>query len=179
MRKTLADRLSPSGSAEARDAERITGLVNEAIGLTGRMAHGLNPIAPDADDLFSALAELAAATERVYGITCHTRLVGRLPVELKETTNQLYHIAQEAVANAVKHAHPTEIELELISASEEGITLRVSDDGVGIRDALGNPGMGLRIMQHRARMIDATLVVESGLAGGTVVRCVIPVRGVG
>ncbi len=179
LAKTLADRLSPSGSAEARDAERITGLVNEAIGLTGRMAHGLNPIAPDADDLFSALAELAAATERVYGITCHTRLVGRLPVELKETTNQLYHIAQEAVANAVKHAHPTEIELELISASEEGITLRVSDDGVGIRDALGNPGMGLRIMQHRARMIDATLVVESGLAGGTVVRCVIPVRGVG
>jgi signal transduction histidine kinase len=84
---------------------------------------------------------------------------------------QLYRIAQEAVTNAVRHAQPRTIRIEI--GTDLGATkLRVIDDGVGIRDAMTDAeGMGLRIMNYRAASVGATLSVEPGAGGGTVVTC--------
>jgi nitrate/nitrite-specific signal transduction histidine kinase len=53
-------------------------------------------------------------------------------------------------------------------------TLRVSDDGRGIDDAATDAdGVGLRIMNYRARSIGATLTVASQAHGGTMVTCAV------
>jgi signal transduction histidine kinase len=58
------------------------------------------------------------------------------------------------------------------------LLLVVEDDGVGMEpgDATDN-GMGLRMMQHRTNLIDGSLEVEPVDAGGTRVRCVVPLGG--
>jgi signal transduction histidine kinase len=89
-------------------------------------------------------------------------------------------MAQEAVANAVKHSGARKIAITL-SSNENQVCLRIADDGTGFplsgataepasRPAPG-PGLGLRIMHHRARMIGAAFELGSRPGGGTVVLC--------
>jgi signal transduction histidine kinase len=86
----------------------------------------------------------------------------------------LYHIAQEAVNNAIKHGRSGRILLSLGREDGAGI-LTVEDDGVGLATPPArHPGLGLRIMNHRAGMIGGSLEVRSGAVGGTVVRCRFP-----
>ena len=92
----------------------------------------------------------------------------------------LYRIAQEAVNNAVRHAAAKQITIRLTAAAG-GVALTVADDGVGMPAAPAAPpgqgGMGLHLMNYRARMIGASLEIQRGAdgAGGTIVTCVLPV----
>lgn len=73
--------------------------------------------------------------------------------------------AQEAVRNAIRHGHARHIRLTL--QIEEGIVLRVDDDGTGIAaDKLGRTSGGLANMRARAQSMGGSLTVE-GLAPGT------------
>jgi two-component system CheB/CheR fusion protein len=83
----------------------------------------------------------------------------------------LYRIAQEALNNAVKHSGATRISIELSSAGD-ALTLGVRDDGIGFSTANGSPsGMGLHLMNYRARVIGAFLDIQSGSGCGTTVQC--------
>jgi signal transduction histidine kinase len=89
------------------------------------------------------------------------------------TANHLFRIAQEAIANAVRHARAKHIEIHL-SASKDQLLLGVADDGVGIRQARRpRKGIGLRIMNYRAELISGTLVVQKRAEGGTEVVCTV------
>jgi two-component system CheB/CheR fusion protein len=81
----------------------------------------------------------------------------------------LYRIAQEAVTNAVKHSKANRILINLTSQGDD-ISVRVQDDGVGFPDVTTN-GMGLHIMEYRARMIGGSFKIERGPDGGTVAVC--------
>jgi signal transduction histidine kinase len=83
----------------------------------------------------------------------------------------LYRIAQEAVNNAVKHSKTTEIVVRFRD-TKDGPWLQISDNGCGMpKTDERNPGLGLRMMQHRARVIGATLTVSSKKAAGVTVTC--------
>jgi signal transduction histidine kinase len=87
------------------------------------------------------------------------------------TATQLYHIAQEATTNAVKHAQPTRIEIELAKKGQR-LMLAVSDDGKGFPDKLPEPpGLGLRLMAHGAALIGGKFSVQRNRNGGTLVTC--------
>ena len=89
---------------------------------------------------------------------------------------QLARIAQEAISNAVRHAHARRIRAEL--RYEDGVTLSIVDDGAGFelehtqgRDAAH---WGLVGMYERAARIGANLVVTSAPDRGTEVRVLLP-----
>ena len=86
----------------------------------------------------------------------------------------LYRIAQEAVNNAVKHSRAGTIVIEL-KTGHHRIELKVSDDGIGIPPSR-NPagGMGLHILNYRARAIGGTLTIERAPRHGTIVACSAP-----
>ena len=87
---------------------------------------------------------------------------------------QLFRIAQEALRNAAQHAHATHVEVDL-RGTGDALVLEVRDNGAGFdREAARSQGMGLRIMEHRAGLIGATLSIDGNAGGGTVVRCVLP-----
>ena len=124
-----------------------------------QLARGLFPVEIDPDSLLPALRALASTTETFHKI--RVQATGEIPKSIVDSriATQLYRIAQEAVTNAVKHAHAHTISIEVSSAS--GLTrLRVVDDGVGIRPRPSkDDGLGLRIMRdpgdvHRSHDVD-------------------------
>jgi signal transduction histidine kinase len=83
----------------------------------------------------------------------------------------LYRIAQEAVANAVRHSGAKNIRISLDQKHNE-IILRIEDDGKGMPcDLVRSEGMGLRTMGYRAGLIDANLNLCPRSGGGTKVEC--------
>jgi hypothetical protein len=88
----------------------------------------------------------------------------------------LYHIAQEAVNNAIKHGNAREILIQLTAEHGRG-TLAIRDNGKGIAEnPTGTHGMGLHIMNYRAGMIGGVLEIRRDTTQGTVVTCVFPVK---
>jgi len=83
----------------------------------------------------------------------------------------LYRIAQEAINNAIKHAHANRIEVSLGLVGDRGC-LAIRDNGRGFdAEPQKSAGLGLRIMQHRCSMIDAEFEILSSAEHGTEVRC--------
>jgi two-component system CheB/CheR fusion protein len=138
------------------------------------IAQGLVSAEIHVHGLVSALERLAADTQQRSGIGCRCLCASGASVEDTATAAQLFRIAQEAVNNAVKHGQAKSIVMELKSGDGR-IAIEVRDDGVGIRcDVTQTAGMGLRVMQHRADVIGATLRIRSAETGGTLVRCTLP-----
>jgi signal transduction histidine kinase len=177
MGKALERRLTVSGRPEAADAAHIARLTSEAIAQIRDLVRGLAPAELEAGDLGAALQALAATTERATGIAC--RVEGGLIFDAKDLSlvSQLYRIAQEAVSNAAKHARARRIDI-VLDGGDERLTLRVTDDGVGLPSSpeRADRGMGLRSIRYRADLIQAALTVERSPGGGTVVECSIPGR---
>jgi signal transduction histidine kinase len=89
--------------------------------------------------------------------------------------DHLYRLTQEAVTNAVKHGHAKNIVIGL-SVIKGGRVLTVRDDGCGF-DIVpkSETGLGMRIMNYRAKMINGSLSLQSSTNGGTEVRCSFPI----
>ena len=83
----------------------------------------------------------------------------------------MYRIAQEAVANAVRHSGARNICITLDQQNGETV-LSIEDDGRGLsKETTAGEGMGLRTMRYRAELIGAKLEVGPGPSGGTQVLC--------
>jgi PAS domain S-box-containing protein len=170
MSKVLEQKLADGGLAESADAAKIVRLVNEAIHKTRELSRGLLPVVSDADGLVAALTHWAAEIEDLFHVPCELRCSDVVEVTDVRVATQLYHIAQEAVNNAIRHAKPNRLIVSLVPG-----LLMVQDDGVGLSDTTPRPtGLGMQIMHYRANMIGGSLDVRRGDTGGTVVCCRFP-----
>jgi PAS domain S-box-containing protein len=133
-------------------------------------SRGLIPVEVDTRGLTAALTELAARTSEVHGATCTFECPQSVEIENNQVATHLYHIAQEAVTNAIRHALARHLTIRL-EINPRSITLRVTDDGVGFKEPVDSKGMGLKIMRYRAGLINARLAVEQAEPFGTVVSC--------
>ena len=176
LAKVSHQQLVKTGHSEADNVAEIVRLISSANTRAREMSRGLMPVVLDAAGLMDALDELASSTERVFRVSCPFWCDPPVKVTDNNTAIQLYRIAQEAVANALKHSKADRIEVSL--AIHDGkILLSIRDNGVGIPDHSPGKGtgMGLLTMNHRARMMGGTLTVEEDGFGGTVVKCSVPV----
>jgi PAS domain S-box-containing protein len=171
MSKVLEQKLADKSDPEAADASKIVRLVNEAIHKTRELSRGLLPVVSDARGLMSALEQYALEVRDLFGVSCRFECDRPVLIYNETVANHLYRIAQEAVNNAVKHGHGRNIPIRLC-AEGDGVELSIRDDGVGLPANVRNStGMGLHIMNYRAKMIGATLQVRPGTYAGTVVTC--------
>jgi PAS domain S-box-containing protein len=176
MSKVLQQKLEERALPEATEASKIVKLVNEAVEKTRELSRGLLPVVTDADGLMSALQRFAGEVEDLFKVSC--RFVCDRPVLLSDVAvaTHLFHIAQEAVSNAIKHGRARHIVIGLSMLDDTG-RLAVEDDGVGIGAVTpSHPGMGLHIMGYRANMIGGSLDVRSEPTRGTTVDCLFPMR---
>ena len=176
MAKVHEARLAEQKRGEAEDAAKIVKLVNEAINKTRELARGLLPVVSDSQGLMSALQMWASEVEDLFGVSCRFQCETPVLINDDAMATHLYHIAQEAVNNAIKHGAPQKLLIHLSAEQGRG-TLFIKDDGRGIAE---NPrstqGMGLHIMNYRAAMIGGTLEVRRDPARGTIVTCVFPMK---
>jgi len=175
LAETLYSDLTARGIAEAAAADRLADGIQQAMNKARSIAKGLVPVEIHPDGLTAALQQLANTAENRYGIPCRFRCDRAAPLHDPAAGHQLFRVVQEAVTNAAKHARATQIAIEL-EHDDGQITIRVQDDGVGIPGDLDETaGVGLRIMQHRAAALGATLKIRSSAdCTGTEVICSLP-----
>lgn len=174
MGKVLQERLAEASLVEADEAAKIVSLVNQSIKMTRELARGLLPVVAEARGLMSALERWAGEVSELFHVACCFECHEPVLVHDETLADHLYHIVQEAVNNAIKHGNARNI---IIRLTANGVgRLMIENDGRGFAAVPGNqPGLGLRIMNYRAKMIGGSLDVQSSLDGGTVVSCLFPI----
>jgi signal transduction histidine kinase len=90
-----------------------------------------------------------------------------------DTETAIYRIVQEALSNAVKHAHAARVALRVEQHSDQ-VQLEVQDDGRGFDPGGVRAGFGLTGMRERALLAGGRLSVESAAGGPTCVTAVLP-----
>ena len=170
----VAEKLAARGIAEAADTRKVVDLIEQAIALARRISKGLLPVEIQAGGLMQALDEFAASTSQTQKVSCVFDCESPVLVSSPAVASHLFRIAQEAVANAIKHGHATRIVIAM-NVGEHELMLSISDNGCGLPPT-PNPhgGVGLNIMADRAKVLNGTLNVRSRPEGGTEVVCVIP-----
>ena len=172
---SLERQLTEQARPEAATARRIARFLDEAITGARQLAQGLFPVRLKVEGLGSALEELAKSTQERFQVPCRLEKTTTVSVGSQVVATHLYRIAQEAVSNAVKHGRPAGIAIRLQSRNDQ-IELQVEDNGAGFESstAIEQAGMGLHIMEYRARSLGGTVHVGLAPGGGTLVVCTIP-----
>lgn len=174
LSRALAAQLADQPPDARESAEKINAILKDAVAQVRRTARGLSPVDVGEDGLPQALRHLAEETCDVHNIACSFRAEGAPRVASTQAATHLYHIAQEAVTNAIRHGEPRDIAIELRAEGARGL-LSIDDNGRGLAaDHAERAGAGLRIMRHRARTLGGTLDVTAKPGGGTRVVCVFP-----
>lgn len=155
-------RLKIEGNADK--AESLQQLDSTA-GELRRTAHHLLPEELLRGGLRSALSDFAAS---VPGAEFSSSADGH-PIA-RDLELVLYRCAYELVNNALKHAHASHIDIQLLQGPHE-VTLTVSDDGQGMA---GGKGMGLQNIGQRIEPYHGTLHIASGGGNGTEVNVSLP-----
>ncbi|WP_377266836.1 sensor histidine kinase [Peterkaempfera sp. SMS 1(5)a] len=170
----------PSAIREAIDQARS--LVSNQIASLRHLISELRPAVLDQLGLRPAIEALCRRVSETFGVQVDIRVApdwdsfaGGLSSEAQV---HVYRIVQEAVTNAVKHADPQSILVEL-HGSGRVLTASVTDDGTGMPPHLGGPkppstGMGLWDMRERADLLDAQLRISTSAGGGTRVTLRVP-----
>ncbi len=174
MGKVLADRLAESSPGDAGEAAKIVRLVNESIRMARDLARGLLPAVSEAHGLISALDHWAGEVSELFHVRCRLECNDPLQLGDQALAEHLYRLSQEAVTNAIKHGHAGNITIGLAIVKGGGV-LTVRDDGRGFNVLTeSGSGLGLRIMNYRAKMIGGSLDIQSSRNDGTIVRCSFP-----
>lgn len=167
------------GGEDQKDARRIHELVKTAIEETRRLSHGLSPAAVKNRGLAGGLMLIAETVRENFRRECVCHLDSPAPVIGQESEIHLFRIAQEAVNNAIRHGGATKIRFSLRRKSTTRGILEISDNGSGLpsgKHKKAGDGIGMRVMEHRAHLINGALHIQTLKGGGVRVTCEFPTR---
>lgn len=145
--------------------------VQRTLEIVRRLSHSLHPVNVAKIGVGPALEHLVNDVSATTNTTIEMFTRGLDAVELPPTVAQQVHeIAQEALANIVRHANATRATVRLTVAYPE-LRLLVTDDGCGFdqKSTYVGSGIGLISMEERARLAGGSLMVRSTPGHGTVV----------
>jgi two-component system NarL family sensor kinase len=165
------------------DASRLRETIEQTLGLTRatleearRSVLDLRAAPLEGRTLGEALKELAEGTTAMRGPGVQFEVVGAthpLPVRVEAG---LYRIAQEALANVVRHARARSVRLRL-EVSPEWARLSIVDDGQGFDPAqVSRDHYGLVGLAERAKLLGGRLDLQSSPGEGTRIEVEIPLR---
>jgi signal transduction histidine kinase len=169
----IADSL-PEGETEAREAlEKSIDALSQVIRDIRSYIFDLRPQISEVSDLPEAVSQLAEHCRVNTLMNVNVDLSGyRGGVRSPAEALAIFHIAQEALNNVVKHANAKNVSVSL--ATDNGsVILEVVDDGSGFSLDSPGEGHGLRNIRDRARSVGADVNWGTPPGGGTVVRLVL------
>ena len=175
--QTLIARLNRSGQdAEAALGSLIASTMDEAVEQSRGLVRWLNPVRLETGGLVDAIADLTDSIRRLFRLEITFDGPPWVDVDLGVAMH-IYRITQEAIHNAMKHARASDLRVALLHNGDWG-EVSVEDNGSGLSDEAlrGDHGMGLRLMDYRARLAGGDLYLEPSDTGGTRVRCRFPLR---
>ncbi|EKD52071.1 MAG: response regulator receiver sensor signal transduction histidine kinase [uncultured bacterium] len=171
LHNSLTQKAEKNSPFDISEFKNIESLIHKAVDQARDTARGLYPGDMESASFVYSLEELSARTQQHLGILCQVFCPETIQID-NQTATHLYRIAQEGLANAVKHGQAKNIEISFTQNADK-MTFSVKDDGQGIAPDLDRKkGIGLNIMKYRAHMMDATFDVEPNLPQGVVLKFV-------
>jgi two-component system, LuxR family, sensor kinase FixL len=169
----LVHRTRHAKSLEAADLERALHVAQHALQSCRSIARGLSPVSETQGGLIASLRELVARIETGSRPTLDFTANGATRLNLSPgASDHLFRIAQEAIANALKHANANSIKVTL-NVQPASVRLEICDDGEGL--TLPETGAsGLRTMSYRASLLGAKFHITRLDHAGTCVFCECP-----
>jgi signal transduction histidine kinase len=137
----------------------------------------IEPMTPDPRERIDLLSSLVkSASKMVEGGSVEVEaLQSGSPRPLSpRIADTLLRIGQESIANAVRHADPSHLQISL-QWEKDVVRLAVRDNGIGFVKSGGLLGFGLRGMRKRAASINAKLEIFSQPSEGTRVEVTAPI----
>ncbi len=169
---SIRARLGAISPDVAESFDRVQRYVNELVEHLRQLAHELQPLQLRELGLKESLQSLARGlTSDACRVTVTVETMLRRLDETYEIA--VYRIAQEALANAVRHAKASAIELRLC-IDGRGLHLEVEDDGRGFTTTIHLKSLGLSSMRERAIALGGHLDVRSTPGAGTTIRLELP-----
>jgi len=169
-----SQKLAGQSRAEAVEVNRLVELIEEAIEMTRALSRSLSPVEWQPGRLAINFQELAANAGALFNVECRFECHEDGPMPEVEVATHLYHIAEEAIVNSVRHGKAKNIAISF-DATEDEWVLNITDDGVGLpADYQKNKGMGLRIMAYRADLVGGAFSLGQQPGRGTYVTCTLP-----
>ena len=142
-----------------------------------RLSHQLHPSKLHYLGLAAAVRGLCQEFSKLHRIKIDCVVRG-LPSDLDENISlNLFRTAQESLHNVAKHSHAHFVKVEL-TAKDNEMRLRVSDDGIGFdyQQPENGQGLGLVSMRERLALLGGSFSIWSRPALGTQVEAVVPLR---
>lgn len=151
----------------AAELAEVKSLASQAMDELLNLARQLRPTALDDHGLVPAIeAQMKGFGDRT-GILARLDASGDTTELDEEKQTVIYRVAQEALANAGRHAQARHVEVSL-AVADHAAELRVRDDGVGFDPVSSRAGgLGLEGMAERARLVGGELDLRSSPGSGT------------
>src|ERR1700722_705517 len=160
---------------EVTDLERALDVAQHALQSCRSIARGLSPVNETEGGLIAGLRELVARLKTGSGPTLDFTTIEATRLGLSPAaSDHLFRIAQEAITNALKHAHANSIKVTL-DIEPASVRLEIRDDGEGLTlPEVSATGLGLRTMSYRASLLGAKFHITRLDHAGTCVVCECP-----
>ena len=157
--------------------DRLGELGRQALKEMRLLVYELRPAAQQEQSLVAALQTRLDAVEQRAGVQARLLVEGEpnLPVA---TQTELFHVAEEALNNTLKHAAATAVDV-IIGGDERRLRLEIRDNGLGLlptSDSAPNTReLGLARIRERVDNLGGTFAVETHPGKGTTVRVTLDV----
>jgi two-component system, NarL family, sensor kinase len=177
LRTESAMDLPPGCESQAESLQKLHHLQKTALTDLRSLVEGLRPPALDHGGLLSALeqrAELSAGMTAPSSPAVSFEVSGDLSVFPAAVEVAAYRIGQEAISNATKHAGAQRIAVRMTRA-DNGLTVEIEDDGIGVAADTNPRGVGLASMTERATELGGWCTNGHSPTGGTRVKAWLPI----
>ncbi|MFC9558104.1 sensor histidine kinase [Agromyces sp. NPDC056965] len=176
-----AERAGDIGSDDVwrRHVGNATTLARDSLAEARRSVHAIGPAELESARLPDAIAGVASDWGRLHEVAVEFSTTGDVRPLHPEVEVTLLRVAQEALANAGKHAAASRVGLTL-SYMDDLVTLDVRDDGSGFDEARAggggdDGGFGLTSMRQRMARVAGLLEIESEPGTGTAISASVPI----
>jgi len=170
-------RLPEGQQPELRERlQRSLQMLSDTVELKHEVIEGLRPSHLDNLGLAYAIRTHCREFTRRTGVPCNVKVEEDFDDLDPSWSIALYRIAQEALTNVTRHAQAKSVHVDL-SRAEDGIRLRIIDDGAGMPEGAVSRAKSHGLVGMRERMRQIGGVIRFGTdptKGGTVVDAFIP-----
>ena len=174
--EAAADATSKGLTKEAGDhLDRAGDLARESLREARRSVRALRPQALEENDLCKVLDSLIKRMTAGTSLRAEFGLKGQprpLPPEWDEN---LLHIGQEVLTNALRHAQASHFKVQL-AFTPDAVRLELRDNGSGFDPDRQHDGFGLLGMRERVEGMGGHLTIQSANGEGTAVLIILPVK---
>jgi len=173
--ETCADLAERDKNPLRERLRELVPLARQTLLETRHYIHDLGPLLSGERGLAELAGNLVTEFASIAGVPAHLETEGDLPEVSVGVATGVYRIIQESLANILKHARASNVNV-MLALADGSVRLTVRDDGMGFDPGKETHGYGLENMQRRAEELGGSLEIASAPGAGTGITVSLPAK---